>query len=72
MEILKNVRRGSLTFIRYDVSVYEDDVLIESFYCDYHLTSYLCEEKEIDDFIERRFKERELHSKQRVDDNRPE
>ena len=54
------------------MSVYEDDVLIESFYYDYHLTSYLREEKEIDDFIERRFKERELHSKQRVDDNCPE
>ena len=51
LEILKNVRRGSRNTSYYFVYVYEDDVLMESFSCDYHLTSYLREEREVVDIF---------------------
>ena len=49
LEILKNAPREAQCTSYYFVKVYEDDVLIESFSCDYHLTDYLREEKEVVD-----------------------
>ena len=51
LEILKNAPREARNTSYYFVHVYEDDVLIESFRSDYHLTSYLREEKEVVDIF---------------------
>lgn len=51
LEILKNVRRGARNTSYYYVDVYEDDVLIESFSCDFYLIRYLREEKEVVDIF---------------------
>ena len=51
LEILKNAPREARSTSYYFVKVYEDDVLIESFSCDYHLTDYLREEKEVVDIF---------------------
>ena len=51
LEILKNAPREARCTSYYFVSVYDDDVLIESFSCDYCLTDYLREEKEVVDIF---------------------
>ena len=51
LEILKNAPREARNTSYYFVYVYEDDVLIESFSCDYCLTDYLREEKEVVDIF---------------------
>ena len=51
LEILKNAPREARNTSYYFVHVYEDDVLIESFRCDYCLTDYLREEKEVVDIF---------------------
>ena len=51
IEILKNAPREARNTSCYFVYVYEDDFLIESFSCDYCLTDYLREEKEVVDIF---------------------
>lgn len=55
LEILKNAPREARITSCYFVYVYEDDFLIESFSCDYRLTDYLREEKEVVDIFARLF-----------------
>ena len=51
LEILKNVRRGASCTSYYFVSVYENDVLVETFSSDYNIVSHLREEREVVDIF---------------------
>ena len=51
LEILKNAPREARCTSYYFVSVYEDDVLVETFSSDYNIVEHLREEREVVDIF---------------------